>query len=72
MGARAAGHQQAIDGEKPDGCRVRPGHLIWERGNVIVIAMQRGATVTEGVLSVTYRPISKTIPKEPTGGEVPF
>lgn len=46
--------------------------LIWERGDVIVIAMRRGAKVTEGVLSVTYQPISKTIPKEPTGGEAPF
>ena len=46
--------------------------LVLERGDVIVIAMRRGATVTEGVLSVTYRPISKTIPKEPTGGEPPF
>jgi hypothetical protein len=45
---------------------------VWERGDVIVIAMRRGAMVTTGFLSVTYRPISKTIPKEPTGGEPPF
>ena len=46
--------------------------LIGERGDVIVIAMRRGAKVTEGVLSVTYLPISKIITKEPTGGEAPF